>query len=1121
MPTRSLQLKLIVPRHNHNRQLAQDIWTTHYVVNKAVAEVERVLLLCRGRGYIDADGRAVSAEEVQAEALAWARQVQSRNGRPNTGSDAEILELLRQLYEHLVPSVLLDDKGNPLEGSAQASRGWVGPLMSAESQGFMSAFTKVIDPLPAWVAQMQANEPGWEKASKEWLQTEEAKALMGRTGSPPAWIRRLKRGEPWQEHFLKDQQEQRRKASKESLLIRQLKEEMGLLPMLEPPVARQMSGRSGKLTPWDYLAVRLAVAHLLSWESWNHRAAREHAEIIKHLERQQRRLESWAEAVEAVRRYEAQRHEELKQVAQADDEHPFRISARGLRGWERVRERWRRADCQNEQDRIRVLAELQTRMRGRFGDPHLFRWLAKEEQKGIWKDQDPLPMIARCNSIQRQLQRKRPSAACTLADPQHHPRWVQFEATGSNLRRYRLESSGGSLRLNLPLLHLEGNTLVEQDHVVSLAPSEQFRVRELIVRDKRIDVCFDSGRQCFHAQLRSGDLLLSRRHLENRGATALGEGQIGPVWFKLVLDVQSQAPPSWLDQRGRITVPAELHHFRRASNKALPAGQILQPGLRVLSVDLGIRAFAACSVFELTDRRPERGMAFPIDGGTNLWARHERSFVLRLPGEKPSAQVLQQRDAARQELRRLRRGLSQLRGLLRLFIETSPQARRDTLASWRDAVADPDTPGLLTLDELDRLDSQVDLPDQAWQQALTDLHRELEKRLGQQVSAWRRQTRPRSRRAYEGGKSVWAIEYLQDVRRLLLSWTLHGRQSHQIRRLDREKGGIFAARLLRHINALKEDRIKTGADLLIQAARGYVAGQDGGWMKRFEPCRVILFEDLSRYRFRHDRPPWENSALMKWCHRRIVEETKMQAELYGLLVEDTAPSFSSRFHARSGAPGVRAGYVTDQDLTSPVRRARLEDDLAEAGVNVTNLRPGMLVPKKGGELFATISDVDEGAGVQILHADVNAAQNLQRRFWLRHADAYRLSAIRVQDGQGGEAWYPMPLGERLRGALAKLVGGRGTCRLRPAADGRGYQIEKVSQQQWQRMTGTQNDAPGEDDDETLEETLPVSRQRQTFFRDPSGMVLPADRWFPEREFWSQVHRQLAHRLIEKPMDVPF
>jgi len=84
----------------------------------------------------------------------------------------------------------------------------------------------------------------------------------------------------------------------------------------------------------------------------------------------------------------------------------------------------------------------------------------------------------------------------------------------------------------------------------------------------------------------------------------------------------------------------------------------------------------------------------------------------------------------------------------------------------------------------------------------------------------------------------------------------------------------------------------------------------------------------------------------------------------------------------------------------------------------------MLVPWDGGELFVTIKPKemegdpnDKKKSYFIIHADLNAAQNLQRRFWGRRADAYRIKAKLVNG-----VWNVDASGSRLPGALALTLG---------------------------------------------------------------------------------------------------
>ena len=164
-----------------------------------------------------------------------ARRLQCANGKPNAGTDAEVLALLRQLYEEIVPAILLNDKGNPQTGSAQKAGAFASPLMDATSKGFLSVFNKVLDPPPAWIAKMQENVAGWESESVEWLASDDSGKLQRASGSPPAWVRRLRALPAVAERFRRRPGNEAGQAGGRSTLIQRLKQ-LGLLPIMAPPV---------------------------------------------------------------------------------------------------------------------------------------------------------------------------------------------------------------------------------------------------------------------------------------------------------------------------------------------------------------------------------------------------------------------------------------------------------------------------------------------------------------------------------------------------------------------------------------------------------------------------------------------------------------------------------------------------------------------------------------------------------------------------------------------------------------------------------------------------------------------------------------------------------------------
>jgi hypothetical protein len=1128
MPIRSLKLKLLLKRDQDSSSLRQNIWLTHDIVNAAVIEFERILLLCRGSGYQTGEGQPISAEVVQAKALEWARQVQQKNRMPNAGSDSELLDTLRKFYEELVPSIRLNEKGEPLDGDAQAANAFASPMMDASSEGFQSIFSKILDPMPEWVSAMQKDQTGWLESSITWLQTPEAQQLQKASGSPPRWVRRLKQDQSWQEEFIADQQKKATEIKGIPTLIHHMRVDLGLLPMLAPPITSCFAdGRTG-LTPWDRLAFRLAVAHLLSWESWNHRAQKEHQQVKVRLEQQASKLASYGDMVEKLRVYETERHEELKKTtALADDRRIFRIGIRATRSWDRVVEAWEKTGI-TKQKRIEALSELQNKLGRQFGDPDLYRWLAEEGREPLWQCPELLPAIARFNAIERLIGRKKEQALYTPPDARNHPRWLMYEATGgSNLKTYELCSNQGILVLHLPCLEIKEGKYLEVKHVIPLAPSGQLDAATLEKSNKKVKIVFTSARQQFSAELGGGEIFLKRRHLENRKTDELEHGNIGPVWFKLVLDVDSQAPSEWLDGRGRIATPAAVHHFKTALVNKSKHAESLAPGLRILSVDLGVRTFASCAVFELRKGAPQNRLAFLADADQNLWACHERSFLLTLPGEGTNAEVHAARRKAFDELGSLRRDIRRLKDMLRLSVKESCEERLAALTVLSQSILEESQRGCKTIFgnlALDPLKTILTCPMPVWQGEIKKQYHILEKILGMDVHNWRKHSRPRTfdvddrkaRRGYAPGKSAWAIDYLESVRKLLQSWSLHGREFGEIRRLNLDSHGTFAVRLLDHINAIKDDRIKSGSDLIIQAARGFLPDKGKGWVQRFEPCRMILFEDLARYLFRTDRSRRENSLLMRWSHREIIREATMQAEIYGISLDTVGAGFTSRFHARSGTPGIRIRVLAPEDFDTPTPSKTISQLAEQLGIDLGSLRPGVRVPWQGGEDFATL---EAGGKLSVIHADINAAQNLQKRFWTRHADAYRLTAAEIRQN-GISYWYPDRDGVRLRGALSTIVGGDGYARLVPADDGEGFVLEKVLKSRWAKAItdkAISGDESGLDEieadiAEAADEENWEQGGRGTFFRDPSGFVLRADRWYESKVFWGRVQRRISVAL---------
>lgn len=1105
MPIRSLKLKLVVPRQPDRLDAARSLWTTHAVINEAVRYYETRLLLMRGQRYLDRDGWKGEAE-VRQDLTALVQAAQASNAVTEPLDAAAALPLLAQLYTAIVPSALGE------KGTAQNANRYLGPLTDPVSRGELDVFAKLAEP-PVWVDAVRAGEPlGFEQATT-WLASPAGQARLRMTGAPPAWAKAAQAADPtWPTAFVDDLDRKRQEAAGTPTVVRRLKA-AGVLPLFPPCVAPQLTSADGVISRWDRLAFRLAVAHLLSWESWSRLAADEHAARRTRVEtfRATHLTGTMADRVAALRRYETERKAELERVALPMGERDFLVTERMTRGWPELRDKWLKAKDPSEAALLEIAAKEQTKKRGRFGDAHLIRWLAIPWHHDIWRaEPDAVTLLSRLNAMDRLVERSREAATMTLPDPRHHPRCVQWEAAGgSNLKTYSLRQRlDGVIEATLPVLRRvgdgEGPGLEDGSLTLALAASDQFRDPAFTVESGRTSVTYaNGGGEGFHGELGSADLLLDWDHGRHRALEVVEAGDIGPAYLKVALDLRPQLPTGWT---GRL--PKGALHFQTALGPKSKWAEDLQPGLRVLAIDLGVRSFATGSVFELKVERPASGVAFPTD--TGLWAVHERSFELEMPGGDTGSKARAWRAEAETELRRLRRCLGRHRGLLRAAL-TEPLERLAAIKAWQEVIQAGDgwpfEAGLL-----EDLERGLELPPPAWEGHVKAVAQRFRTAFGTIVHEWRARTRARGEPRHPG-KSMWSIQHLTDVRRFLLSWSLAGRASGDIRRLDRAKGGVFASGLLDHLEGVKEDRLKTGADLIVQAARGYRRDAEGTWVEAFKPCHVILFEDLSRYRTRTDRPRRENSQLMKWAHRAVPLEVGMQGELYGQNCLTTGAAFSSRFSATTMTPGIRCHPLTQKNLEDVGFRDMLlrENDR----LDLTALRPGDLVPMGGGEIFAFLGE----SGLRTIHADVNAAQNLQRRYWTRHGEAFRVPARRVTSG-GQDSWVPTRLGKRLQGAL----GGPG--RLVPTGhDSGSCRWEKLTPAAWRKLAGgdvTGDEVGADPDIEELlgleEEALERSGEVAVFFRDPSGAVLPSGLWYPSLSFWSIVRAKTAAQLKRKVVE---
>jgi hypothetical protein len=512
MPTRSIILKLVIPRNEGADAVLtrRALWRTHQEINAATAYYERHLLLLRGRQYNFVD---VIIDETAARnaLIVQARGAQRVNldlsDVPNApsgslGTDAEIIALLGKLYAAIVPSVHGD------KGTAQAANAHLSPLTDAASEGFMEASRKLERALPNWLALVGIDPGSALEAANAWFGTSASAEWRSDTGSPPTWLRKARAGDPdWPKAFC-DKLEALAEETREGLpsLYKQLRA-LHLLPLFPAYFAGRIADANAAVTPWDRLAFRLAVAHLLSWESWSRRAAEEHMRRTGILTkfRTDHITGEVVTRIDALRAFERERSAHLSTLGLGESE--YRLMRRQLRNWPDLRERWLKTGETDPHHLLEIAKTEQARLRGRFGDPAVFAWLADPANQHTWRgDPDAISLLASLNAMEALVERSRETALMTLPDPVAHPRAVQWSAVGdSNLRPYRISANDqGECRVQLRLLvpHEEDGRLKDQERTLKLALSEQFETPVFATRAKKAAVSVGGCRRKFGQCLR-------------------------------------------------------------------------------------------------------------------------------------------------------------------------------------------------------------------------------------------------------------------------------------------------------------------------------------------------------------------------------------------------------------------------------------------------------------------------------------------------------------------------------------------------------------------------------------------------------------------------------------------
>jgi IS605 OrfB family transposase len=207
--------------------------------------------------------------------------------------------------------------------------------------------------------------------------------------------------------------------------------------------------------------------------------------------------------------------------------------------------------------------------------------------------------------------------------------------------------------------------------------------------------------------------------------------------------------------------------------------------------------------------------------------------------------------------------------------------------------------------------------------------------------------------------------------------------------------------------------LKHGVDLHGDYERKQVNGED------VPRCSVIVLEDLSRYRTSQERTRTENSRLMKWAHRKVINKLADMAKPFGITLMLVDPAWSSRFDSRTGLAGIRVkevkrGFENEMPFAAWRKRVKANGKADELATTVEEMmkrfdsipkdlerdkKRMLLIPVEGGDRFLPAAPANDGK--ETLNADKNAAVNIGLRA-LAHPDRLdifpRLRTVKKADG---------------------------------------------------------------------------------------------------------------------------
>lgn len=404
-------------------------------------------------------------------------------------------------------------------------------------------------------------------------------------------------------------------------------------------------------------------------------------------------------------------------------------------------------------------------------------------------------------------------------------------------------------------------------------------------------------------------------------------------------------------------------------------------------------------------------------------------------------------------------------------------------------------------------------------------------------------------RTHRGGLAMARLNFLDDVKNFVRRWSCRPRWPGDVRRIAED--AKFDRQDTEHLDHIREHRAKVIAHADVAQAlgfeqdlrrglwrfpdltkngqlwhrpeRGHFYRWEGGKLtqcaipdglsdidvarpqRAYTPVHLLVYEDLSRYKFRSDRPRNENAGLARWSHRRILSLSQHIGGLFGIPVATAFAGYSSRFCSYCGAPGCRTsrfdpawlaqywmqGILKSSDIRDAAMKSvarEVQEKLKEqpSAYEREENRPWVL--RDGGTHFVCANGRCANY-TKPINADENAAANIGLRF-LRGTEDFKVWI----NGQGKPS-KGLKYTVVTRFKLGEGIGNSDEPFWIASSDA-------APQKRRERNLVSDNDDMVEIEDEG------ESEGRQ-LFRDPSGSVRAADHWYEGNVFWGITKKNAA------------